>query len=806
MSPHRGAGDRNLSQNAIRSACRDASRRSLAATIGWVTVGALCAQAADRPATHDTPTPAFGWAGLHIGLNAGVGFPIASGGKLEALGGFPGSALFDLTAPNRDVLGPSLGAQVGYDWQVGHWVYGVETELNSLGVRSPSTGLFAAPASLAPAIVAYDLTSGDDGNYFASVRARLGFAVDRSLFYATGGVATGGERGASSLFFFGPSPGAPFYAPPSRSSRMKYVVGAGVDYALYTQWSARLEYLYLNQELQTRVYGDGIAAQYGARQRSEAHVLRLGLNYRFGVAQDARGGIGADQNENDKNENDKGESNKSESLKDIGDHLYLTGDGGAPEAAPAQKNEAAKTASGKREAGDDKGKVRKGATKEEKKDDTKSDELKNEESKPELYSVHGQITNILQGYPKFPAFYKGQNSFPANGQARFGSTANLFLGVHLWEGAAVYLNPEIDVGYGLANSVGAASYVNGAVAKVGRAAPYMRFQRYFLRQIIGLGGGTADDPDTGSFSETLESTQNQLAGKVDRDRLTLTVGKFAVGDVFDDNVYAHDPTTGFLNFAFNSMGTFDYAADAWGYTHGVALEWKQDWWTARGGLFQLSSIPNSAYIEPVLGRQFMSVGEFEMRYDLAEQLGVLKFLIYGDNGYLNKVDEVVDVSLLTGQFPPDITNNALRKRRVKLGGHINLQQQIAPNLGFFLRAGISNGRFETVDYTDIDRQVSFGLVTAGKLWDRPKDEIGAAMAFSGLAGSRVRYFAFGGTSVYIGDGALSYGGEKVIEAYYKLNLIDGVDLTVDYQIIGNPGHNLDRGPVNVFGLRMHAQF
>jgi hypothetical protein len=101
----------------------------------------------------------------------------------------------------------------------------------------------------------------------------------------------------------------------------------------------------------------------------------------------------------------------------------------------------------------------------------------------------------------------------------------------------------------------------------------MRFQRYFLRQIIGLGSdGRGKDPDEGSRSEVLESVQNQISGKVDRDRIIITLGKFAVGDVFDDNIYAHDPTTGFLNFAFDTLGSFDYAADSWGYTHGLAVE------------------------------------------------------------------------------------------------------------------------------------------------------------------------------------------------------------------------------------------
>ncbi len=211
-------------------------------------------------------------------------------------------------------------------------------------------------------------------------------------------------------------------------------------------------------------------------------------------------------------------------------------------------------------------------------------------------------------------------------------------------------------------------------------------------------------------------------------------------------------------------------------------------------------------IEPVLLRQFMGVAEFEARYELLGQPGVVKFLAYGDNGYLNKVDEVVNFADSDWQFPAGRPNNALRRKRLKIGGGVNIQQQLAPDLGFFLRASMADGRYETVDYTDIDRSLSFGLVASGKLWDRPKDEIGGAMAFGGLSGSRVRYFASGGTSVYIGDGALSYGGEKVLEAYYKYGVMDGVDVTLDYQFIANPGHNLDRGPVNIFGLRLHAQF
>ncbi|MBG0809129.1 carbohydrate porin [Methylosinus sp. H3A] len=739
------------------------------ATLATLTLAYSCASpsaAADKPSETSAP-PAFTWAGLHIGLNAGAGLPIVSGGALEAGSGFTSRA-FDLPAPNRDRAGASFGAQIGYDWQHGPWVYGLETDLNFLGLRRASTGVFPAPAAYRPlGITAYGLTSDENGDYFASIRARLGYAVDRTLFYATGGVAAGGGRGASNLVFYDAGPLGLFFAPVSKSSRMKYAVGAGVEYALYDHLSARLEYVYLNQQLQNRVYDNNFSFQFAARQRSEAHVLRLGLNYRFDPQDEARGNEA--RSDEDKTADERGNESPS---KD----------------AEAKKRGAEKAKSA------DKGK-------EKEKNDEKS---KNDE---ERYSFHGQTTAVLQGYPKFPALYSGSHSFPPKGLADAGTTSNLFFGMRLWRGAAVYLNPEIDMGYGLANSVGAASYVNGAVAKVGRAAPYMRFQRYFLRQIIGLDGGEkVEDPETGSFNEVLESTQNQLSGKVDKDRLILTIGKFSVPDIFDDNKYAHDPTTGFLNFGVNTLGAFDYAADSWGYTYGAALEWKQDWWTARGGLFQLSEIPNGPSIEPQIGRQFMGVAEFEARYDLFDQPGVIKFLAFADNGNLAKVQNAIDFAYLAGSFPPDVNNPWIRKRHVKVGGGVNVQQQLSKEIGFFLRASMSDGRFETVDYTDIDRSLSTGFTAAGALWGRDKDEIGGAMVFSGLAGPRVSYFDLGGTSVYIGDGGLSYAGEKVLETYYKYNVRDGVELTLDYQLIGNPAHNAARGPINIFGLRLHAQF
>ncbi|MEF3367818.1 carbohydrate porin [Methylocystis sp. 9N] len=688
-------------------------------------------------AAADAPPPVFNWAGMYLGASLGAGFPLHTSERLQATSGF-GSPAFDLYPAGVARPGVTVGAQAGYNWQEGPWVWGFETDFSLLDGRRGPNGLFAASPAYAPGLPFYTLSPNSSANFFASFRGRAGYAYDRALFYLTGGVAAGGARGPATLTLGAGGPDAIFTAPWSQSSRMKYVVGAGFEYAFADQWSARAEYLFLNQSLDTQTFDNGAGFLYASRIRNENHLLRFGLNYHFGAINEIPGALQYGQHSNHANGGNGGE-----------------------------------------------GENRSGS---------------------EQYSVHAQTTHVAQGYPRFRAAYDGPNSFPSGGKANVGSTTNAFLGLRLWEGGAVYLNPEIDQGYGLANSVGAAAYVDGAVAKVGRAAPYMRFQRYFLRQIIGLdsGGERLTDPDVGARSEVLESTQNQISGKVDKDRIIVTLGKFAVGDVFDDNVYAHDPTTGFLNFAFNTMGAFDYAADAWGYTHGLAVEWKQNWWTARGGVFQLSTTPNGLDIEPVLFRQFMGVAEFEARYEVLGQSGAIKFLAYGDNGYLSKMDDVINYAYLTGEFPPTVDN--LRKRSVKMGGGINIKQQLSPTLGFFLRASMTDGRYETVDYTDVDRQISMGFVAAGALWGREDDEIGVAGALGGLHGDRVRYFALGGKSVYIGDGALSYAGEKNMEAYYKLGFGKNLDATFDYQLLVNPAHNSARGPINVFALRLRAAF
>ncbi|HUI21195.1 MAG TPA: carbohydrate porin [Methylocella sp.] len=411
----------------------------------------------------------------------------------------------------------------------------------------------------------------------------------------------------------------------------------------------------------------------------------------------------------------------------------------------------------------------------------------------EEYAAHGAITWVPQGYPSFPAAYSGPQSLPPEAHLTQVLQVDAYLGLALWKGASIYFNPEVDQGFGVGDTFGVAGFPNAFVYKLGSSAPYERNQRYFLRQVIGLGGET----------EQIDAGPYQLAGPVDANRLTFTVGKYSVVDIFDDNKYAHDPVNTFLNWTIIDMGAFDYAGDAWGFTYGATAEWKQDSWTARAGVFQLSTVPGSAQIEPVLFRQFEPVVELEERHKILDQPGKLKFLFYANDGFMGSYNEAVAEGFATGTTP-DITD--VRARRVKVGGGFNLEQQITPSLGFFARLSMSTGQYETFHFTEVERSASGGFQVSGDLWGREKDQIGIGGVLNGISNAHANYLAAGGTGIILGDGALSYSGERVLETYYKYVIADGMHISLDYQFVDNPGYNLARGPVSLFALRFHAEF
>jgi len=245
---------------------------------------AFGAQAADLPSRHVAPAPVyiapiFTWAGPYVGLNVGYGF---EGNKNTTIGGSPlitnsqiaGTVPFSLSKKRDGFIG---GAQIGYNWQMGSFVYGLEADIQGTDIKG--TGSFCDIAGCANV----QTTATQKLDWLGTVRARFGFAAfNRGLLYVTGGLAVGDPKLSANINEFA-GLGRQFNASTS-STRAGYTVGAGAEYAFSQNWSAKLEYLYYDFGTRTAVgiQTNPIGADFAVyRAKTDGHIVRVGLNYRF---------------------------------------------------------------------------------------------------------------------------------------------------------------------------------------------------------------------------------------------------------------------------------------------------------------------------------------------------------------------------------------------------------------------------------------------------------------------------------------------------------------------------------------------
>lgn len=414
------------------------------------------------------------------------------------------------------------------------------------------------------------------------------------------------------------------------------------------------------------------------------------------------------------------------------------------------------------------------------------------------FSLHGQTTLVAQGVPGFRSPYLGAQSLVPN-QARQTTTATAFIGFKPWEGTELYYNPEFSQGFGLSRTLGVAGFVNGEAQKAGAPFPRLRSNRYFIRQTFGLGGESEDVPDG----------PNQVATRRDIERITVVAGKFAMADFFDGNVYAHDPRLDFFNWGLWASLASDFPANLPGYTQGVMVEYNQKDFAIRAAYTQVPKEPSSDVLDPRVFRRAGATIEFEERHilPLLDQPGKLRIGLFSNVGNTANFREVV--ALTQAGLYEDINDTAAatRRPRRKSGVYVNLEQAVTANLGVFARASFNDGRDESLSFADTDHSFSGGLSLKGSAWDRSNDTIGLGATTNGLSSSSYRaYFANGGLGLLIGDGRLNYAPERAFEAYYALSLTSSLILSLDYQFVVNPAYNKDRGPVNFFGTRLHADF
>ena len=206
--------------------------------------------------------PAFTWTGFYMGLNAGVGW--ADAGDVLVTGPAGSSAVLSGGGGDGTFVG---GGQIGFNWQSGAIVYGLETDIQYVD---------AGGRVAWGAYTWWGGRSEDDGAYFGTVRARLGYAIDRTLLYITGGLAYGGLNS-------NPLTG-------NNTSNTGWTVGGGVEYAVTNNWTLKVEGLYVDtgEGRKTRAFdnppgGALPAGTYTATTDGSggAGLLRAGVNYKF---------------------------------------------------------------------------------------------------------------------------------------------------------------------------------------------------------------------------------------------------------------------------------------------------------------------------------------------------------------------------------------------------------------------------------------------------------------------------------------------------------------------------------------------
>jgi hypothetical protein len=437
----------------------------------------------------------------------------------------------------------------------------------------------------------------------------------------------------------------------------------------------------------------------------------------------------------------------------------------------------------------------------------------------ESWNVYGQFTYISSFKLPFDARYTNANgsvnSLAPDYERSFTGSFTLFFGLRLWSGGEAYVVPEIISERGLSGLKGLGSAIqNFELQKTGSETPQLYRARAYLRQTVGFGGRR----------KAMESNPMQLSTVADSRRLVLTAGNFTALDVFDHNNVTWDPRQTFLSMAFMTHSSWDFAADARGYSWGGAAELYWDDWAVRVGRMAPPQNPNALPITFELYKRYADALEIEHDHTLFGRSGAVRLLAFHNYEVTGRFDEAIAAyqadpvhnnaaNCPTGSYNYNSGNATapdmcfVRRPNSKVGVGINLEQHVfADDIGVFLRAMYADGRTEVDAFDPADRDLSFGAVAKGTLWRRPFDVAGLGYAMGWISDTHAQFLAMGGVDGFVGDGALKKAPETVIDVFYSFNLLNAIWLTADYQHLWNPGFNADRGPVNILGGRVHAEF
>lgn len=396
---------------------------------------------------------------------------------------------------------------------------------------------------------------------------------------------------------------------------------------------------------------------------------------------------------------------------------------------------------------------------------------------------------IVQHLRPMRSPYEGENSLPGAGETRVSQSLLLALGKRITPNLSAFMDLRYLGGGGLGDESGMGSYPNADFSLGAKqASPYVL--RAYLRGTHSLSGET----------EPVGGDVGTIRGEQPAERIEWKLGRFTPSDDFDKLRYASTSLTEFMNLGLVNNAAWDNAQNARGTTDGAMVALIRERWELRVGSFRMPREPNGPKLDGSLRARNDNI-ELTVKGE-GEEPWLLRVLHFRNSARMGRYQTVLSAAAAQSTTPA--LEDDRGPLRLKRGYTMNFELPLADRgeTGLFACAGWNDGKTEDFSFTEVNRNVCAGAQLAGARLGRPADRFGAAVLVSGLSRPHREYLAAGGVGFRLGDGALRYGREKVLELYWRIQLAKNVQLTPDFQFIANPGFNRDRGPARVFSLRL----
>jgi hypothetical protein len=401
--------------------------------------------------------------------------------------------------------------------------------------------------------------------------------------------------------------------------------------------------------------------------------------------------------------------------------------------------------------------------------------------------LSGQTNFIFQTHPGFYAKYTGANSLDPNYEKATSRVLTLYTGVQLNHSTEVLVDIEEAGGAGLSTALGLAGFSNLDVVRNPTLSPTPYFARVMVHKVFALS------------KERMEAERGPLStfSDVPVRRLELRAGKYGTADFFDLNSVGSDSHLQFMNWSTAQNGAYDYSADTRGYTWGALAEYQDRNWALRFSESLMPVVAHGMSMEWNLSKAHTENVEYELRRGfLPKRGGTIRLLGFVNHANMGVYRDAVAAYLSGQTAKPDITAHPW-KTTAKYGFGVNIEQPLTHNATAYARYGWNDRKTESFAYTEIDSTVSGGVGVSGAQWHRAKDRAGVAFSSNAISRAHQNYLADGGLGFIIGDGALTYGRENILETYYTAHIWRGVFVAPDLQYVRNPAYNLPVGGIEV---------